>query len=128
MSDQTLGGKGGCGMRGKTTGQGPPLNHAIRKNARTPKREPNLCHLDAGHVPLRQDPMWVVDEATHNLRLKEAERLAAGAGLEAVLDARLRDIDHVHRAVALARNEQFVAAERHVHRLAADLDRGLLAK
>jgi hypothetical protein len=31
----------------------------------------------------------------------------------------------MHRAVALAGDEQFVAAERHVHRLAADLDRRL---
>ena len=28
----------------------------------------------------------------------------------------------MHRAVALAGHEQFIAAERHVHRLAPDLD------
>ena len=32
----------------------------------------------------------------------------------------------MHRAVALAGDEQFAVAERHVHRLRADLDRGLL--
>jgi hypothetical protein len=34
----------------------------------------------------------------------------------------------VHRPVALAGNKQLVAAKRHVHRLAADLDGGLLAE
>ena len=38
------------------------------------------------------------------------------------------NVDHMHRAVALAGNEQLVAAIDHVHRLAADLDRRLLAK
>src|ERR1700729_3481554 len=62
------------------------------------------------------------------LRLKKADGFAAGAGLEAALGAAAGNIDDVHGAVALAGDEQFVAAERHVHRLRADLDRGLLAE
>src|SRR3974377_980768 len=58
--------------------------------------------------------------------LKEAERLAAHTGAEAVLPSPPRNIDHVHRAVALASDEQFVLAECHVHGLMADLDCGLL--
>src|SRR5580700_2374815 len=49
---------------------------------------------------------------------EEPHRLAARAGLEAALGALAWNIDDVHRAVALAGDEQFVAAERHVHRLA----------
>src|SRR5690242_835130 len=60
--------------------------------------------------------------------LEEPERLAPRAGLEGRLDAPVGDVDHVHRAVALAGDEQLVAAERHVHRLAADLDGGLRAE
>src|SRR6185437_16902164 len=58
--------------------------------------------------------------------LEEPDRLAALAGLEARLVPLVRNVDHMHRAIALAGHEQFVAMERHVHRLAADLDRGLL--
>src|SRR3984885_3251037 len=60
--------------------------------------------------------------------LEKADGFAAGAGLEAAFGAPVRNIDDMHRAVALAGDEQFVAAECHVHRLRADLDRGLLAK
>src|SRR5581483_3969147 len=59
---------------------------------------------------------------------EKPQRLTAGAGLKARLVTAVRNIDDVHRAVALAGDEQLVAVERHVHRLAADLDRGLLAK
>src|SRR5580658_10620304 len=61
-------------------------------------------------------------------RLKKADGFAAGTGLEAALGAAPRNIDDMHGAVTLAGDEQFVAAERHVHRLRADLDRGLLAE
>src|SRR4051794_22181398 len=57
---------------------------------------------------------------------EKSHRLATGAALEARLVLPVRDVDHMHRAVALTRHEQFVAVERHVHRLAADLDGGLL--
>src|SRR5579863_9475256 len=57
--------------------------------------------------------------------LKKAHRFTAGAGAEAALGPPVRNVDDVHGAVALAGNEQFVAAERHVHWLRADLDRGL---
>src|SRR6186997_2684165 len=60
--------------------------------------------------------------------LEKPERFTAGAGLEALLPALARNIDHMDRAVALAGDEQFVAAVGHVHRLTADLDRGLLAE
>src|SRR6266567_2386187 len=59
---------------------------------------------------------------------EESQRLAAGAGLEVVLDPARRNIDDMHRSVTLAGDEQFVAAERHVHWLMSDLDRGLLAE
>jgi len=38
------------------------------------------------------------------------------------------NIDDVDGPVTLAGDEQFFATERHVHRLTADLDRGLLAE
>src|SRR5262249_47487381 len=44
------------------------------------------------------------------------------------LGAAVRNVDDVHRPVALAGNKQLVAAKRHVHRLAADLDGGLLGR
>src|SRR6266849_7458973 len=59
---------------------------------------------------------------------EEPERLAPRARLETPLRPPLRNIDHVHRAVALAADEELVAAKRHVHGLAADLDGGLRAE
>src|SRR5262245_21239955 len=61
-------------------------------------------------------------------RSKEAQRLAARAGLEAHLVLARRNVDDVDRSVALAGDEQLVAVECHVHGLAADLDGGLLAE
>src|SRR5271170_694866 len=58
--------------------------------------------------------------------LKEPNRLASRAGLEARFGAAVRDVDDMDRTVALAGDEQFVAAERHVHGLRADPDGGLL--
>src|SRR4029079_9783801 len=59
---------------------------------------------------------------------EESERFATRAGLEALLPALAGNIDHVDRPVALAGDEQVVAAIHHVHRLAANLDRGLLTE
>src|SRR5262249_1924539 len=61
-------------------------------------------------------------------RSEEAQRLAARAGLEARLVLARRNVDDVDRSIALAGDEQFVAVERHVHGLAADLDGGLIAE
>src|SRR5438132_7683048 len=61
-------------------------------------------------------------------RSEKSQRLAAGAGAEARLDASSGDADDVHGAVALAGNKQFLAAERHVHGLLAHRDRRLAAK
>src|SRR5258705_1021722 len=61
-------------------------------------------------------------------RLKKGQRLAARAGLETVLHPPRWNIDDVHRPVALAGDEQFVAAERHVHWLTADPDGMLVAE
>src|SRR5262245_25366324 len=60
--------------------------------------------------------------------LEEVERLAADAGVKALFCAPVWDVDDVHRAVALSGDEQFVAVERHVHRLITDLDGRLLPK
>src|SRR5262249_61125167 len=57
---------------------------------------------------------------------EKADALAARAGAEAVLRPAFDHIDDVDGPVALASDKQFVTAERHIHRLAADLDRGLL--
>src|ERR1700730_9096197 len=43
-------------------------------------------------------------------------------------DPARRNIDDMHRPVALAGDEQIVAVERHVHGLMSDLDRGLPAE
>src|ERR1700752_5272442 len=59
---------------------------------------------------------------------EKPERLAACPGREARLDLARRDVDDMHRAVALAGDQERVAAKHHVHRLAADLDGGLLAE
>src|SRR5262245_40196127 len=59
---------------------------------------------------------------------EESEGFTTRAGVEGLLPALAGKIDHVHRAVALTRDEQFVAAVDHVHWLAADLDCGLLAE
>jgi hypothetical protein len=55
--------------------------------------------------------------------LEKTKGFTARAGAEAVLCAPLWNIDDVHGTVTLAGNEQFVTAERHVHRLIANLDR-----
>jgi hypothetical protein len=59
---------------------------------------------------------------------KKAQRFATRAGVEALLVPPRPNVDDVHRPVALSGDEQFVAAECHVHWLIADLDGGLLAK
>jgi hypothetical protein len=58
--------------------------------------------------------------------LEKAKRFAAHTSTEAMLCASLWNIDDVHGPITLAGNEQFVTAECHVHRLTANLDRGLL--
>jgi len=60
--------------------------------------------------------------------LVKPQRLAARPAGKARLPLARRDVDHMHRAVALAADEQFVLAVDHVHRLVADLDRGLGAE
>ena len=60
--------------------------------------------------------------------LEKPDRFAAGSGIEALLVPPVRDVDDMHRAIALAADEQFVAAEGKVHRLIADRDRGLRAE
>src|SRR5262245_31025547 len=68
-------------------------------------------------------------EAAPNRRQQALEKpkgFTARAGVEAVLCVPLRNIDDVNGPVTLAGNEQFVTAECHVHRLTANLDRGLL--
>ena len=58
--------------------------------------------------------------------LEKPKGFTARAGAELVLCKLLRNIDDMNRPVTLAGNEQFVTAECHVHRLTANLDRGLL--
>src|SRR3954451_23014617 len=59
---------------------------------------------------------------------EKTQRLAALAGVETVLHPSRRNVDDVHRPVALAGHEQLVTAERHVHGLAADLDGALVTE
>src|SRR5205085_9756648 len=59
---------------------------------------------------------------------EKSQRFAAGPGAKAVFPRPRRDIDDMHRAIALAGDEEFAAAKRHVHRLAANLDGSLAAE
>jgi hypothetical protein len=61
-------------------------------------------------------------------RSKKTQRFTTRAGVKTVLHPLRRNIDDMHRPVALAGDKQFVAAERHVHRLASDLDGDLPAE
>src|SRR5262245_65380491 len=75
-------------------------------------------------------PGWLVSYRARrhtNERISEkADALAARAGAEAVLRPPFDHVDDVDGPVALASDKQFVTAKRHIHRLATDLDRGLL--
>src|SRR6516165_12535451 len=94
---------------------GPPI---------TPPRQYNLANLsEFGLCEASRGPLTIRIQG-----LKETKRLAARAGAEASLPSALHGVDHMHGAIALAGDEQLVAAKRHVHGLAADPDCGLLAE
>ena len=63
------------------------------------------------------------DEKAFEDAMDEIEEKVGDEGEEVSLPAPAGDVDNVHGAVALAGDEQFVAAIDHVHRLAADLHR-----
>src|ERR1700738_4279231 len=81
----------------------------------------------APHTPEVTGPVRPVFAQTV-CALEETNRFTACTGAEALLCAPIWNIDDVHRSITLAGDEQFVVAEGHVHRLTADLDRGLHAK
>ena len=91
-----------------------------RLRARAERRfliEPLRAEPDAARLSLRKGDRF----GRHASDLEKSERFAARAGREAALPCSRRNVDDMHRAVALAADEQLIAPERHVHRLAADL-------
>ena len=90
-------------------------NSKLNQFRGSPRGDSFAKKMDARVKPAHDGLTTALEDLT--TALEEAERLAALAGLEARLVPPVRNIDHMHRAVALAGHEQFVAVERHVHRL-----------
>src|SRR5262245_7859728 len=88
---------------------------AMTRGGRLNSMHPRLPRLRSQAAPNRRQQA-----------LEKPKGFTARAGVKAVLCVPLRNIDDVNGPVTLAGNEQFVTAKCHVHRLTANLDRGLL--